>query len=90
MTGGVQFDSETPEEGGVLYGRFERSNKAPWIVTWLMSIGVAKNTSQANYILLAITATSFLLSIYFFTDGFASFGSSPTNSDPNIDFESST
>jgi hypothetical protein len=72
MVENVQFEDES-SQGQVLYSRFKRSNKPPAIVMWFIKIGLAKTPQQANYILLAIALVAFGLSIYIFTDGFASF-----------------
>ena len=59
----VEFNDEQ-NQNRVLYGRFAQSNQAPKLVTWLLKIGIAKNESQANYILIGIAVISVILAIY--------------------------
>lgn len=61
----IEFNDEQ-NQNRVLYGRFAQSNQAPKLVTWLLKIGVAKNETQANYILIGIAVIAFALSFYIF------------------------
>jgi hypothetical protein len=55
------------ETGRLLYARveLERSNKKPFMVRWLLKLGI-KTEPQAVAILLCLSILCFLLSIYFF------------------------
>ena len=59
----VEFNEEQ-NQNRVLYGRFAQSSQAPKLVTWLLKIGIAKNETQANYILIGVAVVSIVLAIY--------------------------
>jgi len=59
----VEFNDEQ-NQNRVLYGRLAQSNQAPKLVTWLLKIGIAKNETQANYILIGIAVIALISSIY--------------------------
>lgn len=61
----VEFNDES-NQNKVLYGRFAQSSQAPKLVTWLLKIGIAKNETQANYILIGIAVIAFVASFYMF------------------------
>jgi hypothetical protein len=58
----VEFNDES-NQNNVLYGRFAQSSQAPKLVTWLLKIGIVKNETQANYVLIGIAALSIILAI---------------------------
>jgi hypothetical protein len=80
MVENVQFEEDTTQGGQILYSRFERGNKPPAIVLWLIKIGLAKTHAQANYILLGVAVVAFGLSIYLNAPNFTS---SPSPSAPS-------
>jgi hypothetical protein len=59
----VEFNDES-NQNKVLYGRFAQSSQAPKLVTWLLKIGIVKNESQANFVLINIAIISIILAIY--------------------------
>lgn len=61
----VEFNDEQ-NQNRVLYGRFAQSSQAPKLVTWLLKIGIAKNETQANYILIGVAIIALISSFYIF------------------------
>ncbi len=61
----VEFEEEN-NNNSILYNRFERSDKKPGMVAWLIRKNFAKSESEANYMLLIITFFCILAALYFF------------------------
>ncbi len=61
----VEFeDKYSGNRGSILYSRFERTEKKPGMVEWLLKKNIAKSESQANFILLILVAVLILLTFY--------------------------
>ncbi len=57
----VEFNDESNQ---ISQRRSSENNRPPKLVTWLLKIGVAKNESQANYVLIGVAIVAFILSFY--------------------------
>jgi hypothetical protein len=67
MSDEVKFEEDSFNSStSALYGKFVPSSTVPMMVQWIINLGLAKTSVQANYILLGIATAMALLSLYFF------------------------
>lgn len=61
----VEFNDEISNLQNSYTGNLPK-NQSQGLIGWVIKIGIAKNTTQANSILIALSVLFFLTSFYFF------------------------